>query len=156
MLFNDGDPLTVQTVASVAHRILRDLAEQAGDVAAHESVKGLIRPGMEGKFWAAFNKVANFLKHADKDPENVLRFDDELTESTILICCMYFGDVAKTLTREMRVLMAWYAVMNPDLVWEHIPAKATFESVDFDDWRSGSRTDRLARGRELLQLRPRA
>jgi len=150
MLFNGEDVLAVLLVASSACQILRDLADKTGNVEIHEHLKALIRPGMEGKFWQAFNSAASYLKHADRDPDEVLTFDDDLPESIIIYCCMYFSQIAKITTAEMRALRMWYGVMNPDLVIDGTPAKALVEQSNFADWRRGSRADRLAHGRELL------
>ena len=69
MLFRNDDSLAVHTVAMAAFRILRDLAKSCG---LKYSLDSMIRPGMEKRFWGQLNNTANFLKHADLDPNGVL------------------------------------------------------------------------------------
>ncbi len=72
MLFSNEDALAIHTIACAADRILRDLADKSGKSKFHEALKTRIKPGMEKQFWAAMNKSANYLKHADTYPDELL------------------------------------------------------------------------------------
>lgn len=68
LLFNGGDPLAVIALSSAAFQIARDLAEHSKIDGLHKVLKDLASPGKEKELWKEFNKLGNFLKHADKDP----------------------------------------------------------------------------------------
>lgn len=151
MLFANEDPFAIHTVAAAANRILRDMAENQGGSLWHEGVKQLIRPGMEGKFWGAMNKAANFLKHADSDPHEVLEAGEEFNDLIIMSNCVYYTCLGFEQTPEMRGFLGWHMVMYPDLLLDG-PAKSLVSGRDFDWWRAESREKRLAHGQQLVAL----
>jgi len=64
---NNEDSVAIHTLSMAGFRILRDLAnKQNSEINKH--IQDFIKPGMEGKFWGSMQSLANFLKHADKDP----------------------------------------------------------------------------------------
>lgn len=71
-----------------AFRILRDLAKGRG---LKHTLDSMIRPGMEKSFWGEFNNAANFLKHADRDPDDALKsFSDGANEKLLVVACTYY------------------------------------------------------------------
>lgn len=106
MLFMKEDPVSIHTIAAAAERILMDIAERKGDIDAHVRFKDLIRPGMEKGFWRYMNKAANFLKHADKDPDSILSdFNEEANDWILFMACNYYRDLGNTPTPEMNALV---------------------------------------------------
>ena len=73
LLFSGEDPIVVHTLAAAGFRIVRDLAHAGDKGGTQRMFKNLFKPGMEGKFWKGINRAANFLKHADDDPDDALR-----------------------------------------------------------------------------------
>jgi hypothetical protein len=150
MLFANEDPFAIQTVVGAGNRILRDIADATvGSSAWHEGIKGIIAPGMEGRFWQAMNKAANFLKHADTDPDDVLVVEEELSDSLLLHGCMYYHSLGHDHTPEMRAFMSWHMVMYPELLLNG-EVRAMASHMIFDDWRRKPRVEKLGLGRELL------
>jgi len=49
MLFSNEDPVAIYSVVGAADRIVRDLAEKSGKSRCHETIKQMIRPGVNGK-----------------------------------------------------------------------------------------------------------
>jgi hypothetical protein len=66
------DPLPIHTITAAGFRIVRDLAEQNGEAWLWRQIKVRFQPGKERVFWTKYGEAANFLKHADKDPDGVL------------------------------------------------------------------------------------
>lgn len=116
LLFAGQDELAVITLASAAFHILRDIAEAQGNCDWHKSIKKIIRPGKEREFWKAVNSGANFLKHADKDPDGILEIDCRAADLCLSVCCSYYLLLGYEPTNEMKVLGAWIIVMYPDLL----------------------------------------
>ena len=151
MFFGGDDPFAIHTVASAAYRILRDVAEHSGKSPFHEHVKTFIRPGKDKQFWSAINKAANFLKHADEDPDAILEVKEEFNDFSIGICCMYYHSLGYDLTPDMRGFMGWHMLMNPDILIES-PEKKLLASAEFDDLRSRSRSEQITLGRQFCLL----
>ena len=144
MFFANEDPFAIYTIAAAAERILRDIAEKRGISQWHEEVKRLIRPGMEKKFWAASNKAANFLKHADSDSDEILEVEEEINDLAILSCCVYYTSLGFQATAEMRGFFSWHSIMYPELLLDSHPAKNLVSGHNFDSWRAQSREKRLS------------
>lgn len=151
MFFAKEDALAVHTIASAAYRILRDLAEGTGNSKFHESCKSMIKPGKEKEFWAAMNKSANFLKHADSDPSGILEIKEEANDMTIATACLYWESLGNQLTPEMRGFMIWHMVINPDLFLDDTPAKKLLSQRDFDSLRALPRAEQIELGKHLIK-----
>ncbi|MCY4595739.1 MAG: hypothetical protein OXC19_13205 [Bryobacterales bacterium] len=112
MLFRQDDPLAVHTVAMAGFRVLRDLAIIRG---LEHPVDSMIRPEMEREFWGVVNAHANFLKHADRDPVDVLTpFPEHPNDPQLLIASSYYEVLRNPPTLEMWVLLVWYRSVHPD------------------------------------------
>ncbi|HDL86005.1 MAG TPA: hypothetical protein ENH11_06735, partial [Candidatus Acetothermia bacterium] len=77
LLFTDGDPLAVRTLAGAAYGIFADLAENhtPGSSWRAKVIKG---SGLSEKdALRILNAAQNYLKHADRDAESALSFDEE-------------------------------------------------------------------------------
>ena len=70
MLFDRDDSVPIHTLASAGFRILKDLSEKSERNGFHTKFQSCIRPGKEREFWGNFYTFANFLKHAERDPES--------------------------------------------------------------------------------------
>ena len=156
MLFSDEDPIAIHTVASAGFRILKDLAEKQ-DSEIMDMFNLCIRPEMRKKFWGGegVNRAANFFKHADKDPEQVLKnIDETVNDHHIFWGCLLYQDILhrdplQTYTNEMGAFIGWYSAMYPDCVrddlpWSHLVRTAFVGISDL------SRPEQLAQGQLAL------
>jgi hypothetical protein len=152
LFFALEDPFAVHTIISAAHRILRDLAEQSGRSRFHQTVKGLIRPGMEGEFWSAINKNVNFLKHANSDPEATLEFEEEVNDALIAHSCLYYETLGHQLTPDMRGFIWWYMMMKPNLLVKSSEIRELLLRPEFHRIRELPRNEQLSYGGQLCSM----
>ena len=82
MLFRNDDPVAIHTVAMAAFRILRDLVKKRG---LEDPVDSMIRPGKKKAFWCAVGSFPNFLKHADKGPDDI---SGSFLKKPTMWCCL--------------------------------------------------------------------
>jgi len=116
LLFQNEDPIGIHTLAAAGFRILRDLGEKA-DTQIHQHLKKIIKPGMEGKLWKAFNRPANFLKHAADDPDGILEnIQEEANDVLILFACFYYQDLGYKWTPQMVAFITWFMVLHPEII----------------------------------------
>ena len=80
---NNGDPVSIHTLAAAAHQIIHDLDTKHGKPTILRGLD-IIPSHLKRRVRKVFNKPANFLKHADKDQTDVLDFPPEITEVFIL------------------------------------------------------------------------
>jgi hypothetical protein len=120
LLFEGRDSVAVHTLAIAALHVLKDLSERRkGQSGFLDNIKAMIRPGMEKRFWNGINRAANFFKHADRDPGDVLQgVADEANDYTLLLNCYLYRDLTSTMTVEMKSFDAWFTVCYPDILVE--------------------------------------
>lgn len=118
LLFGGGDMLAVHTLAFASFRVLMDIFPHEEDEFGKQIDALIERMG-----WKHFSGVANFLKHADRDPDHVLDGDLEIPNiSTIGLASLLYKRIAGDFTDDMRGFDCWHEVLHaPDLGIEPDP-----------------------------------
>jgi hypothetical protein len=150
LLFADYDPLAIRTLAAAAHGILSDLVEQKkpGKSWRSNMIEG---SGLTDKAaLEIINSAQNYLKHADRDPDAVLNFNDEENHHVLFFATLECGELGHKLSMRMQVFQIWYLASYPDFLGhetEHVKnSKEMFPSLD-----SLTREERLRHGAEFVQ-----
>jgi len=155
MLFDRDDPVPIHTLASAGFTILKDLSEKSVRNGFHTQFQSCIRPGKEREFWGKFNTFANFLKHAERDPESISdNIEDEVNDSLLFLTSIYYQDLGNQLTLEMLVMVCWYTAIHPDIInleQASAPLKDLIDSR-LKYIRDLSRTEQLNEGQEMFGL----
>jgi len=116
MFFAGEDALAIHTISHAAFRILLDLSRQSGSIVLAQ-LEELIRPGAHKEFWAATSRVANYLKHADRDADQDLTtFNEPLNEFLLLLACLLYESLDHSGYAELKTHMVWMMGCYPDLV----------------------------------------
>ena len=150
MLFRNEDPLAVHTVAMAAFGILRDLTRNHG---LEHTFESMIRPGKEREVWGALNSRANFLKHADRDPGDILTpFPDYTNDLLLIIASTYYELLDNPPTLEMRILVAWYCSIHPDALSMTVDPALRASIHQYSDIQHLSRDEQLAWGISSLEM----
>jgi len=153
LLFDNEDPIAIHTLAMAGFRILRDIAEKQNSNIC-KFTQSFIKPGMEGKFWGSLQTFANFLKHANKDPDDIIdNIQEEVNDSILLLASLYYQDLGYQLTPEMLALSAWYIAIHPGSISDDFSKKfqTQFRALPaalIDK----SRQEQVAEGKEALNV----
>ena len=153
LLFDNEDPTAIHTLSMAGFRILRDLAKQQNSNIS-KSEQSIIKPGMEGKFWGSMQSFANFLKHANTDPDGITdNIQEEVNDSILLLASLYYQDLGYQFTPEMLALISWYSAIHPDLIQDHASNNFQAHVNTFRGFVVGkSRQQQLAEGKEVLKI----
>jgi hypothetical protein len=112
LYFDNDDLLAVHGLSRAAFRLLYDLHP------ANDDYKELVTRTIQYLGWGNINELTNFLKHADRDPDDEA---DEPCEVKIQIgigfAAMLYRRMTKRLTPEMKAFHLWMKVSHP----EHFP-----------------------------------
>ena len=120
MFFADDDWVSIHTLVGASGRILRDLSEQR-ETPIWTMFNRTIKPETCNEFWRnVMNRAVNFLKHADRDAENILAgVNPRVNEHMIFLYCLFFGFLEERITNDMAAFMGWYVRIHqqrlPDL-----------------------------------------
>jgi hypothetical protein len=130
--------------------IVKNLAEKRVDLLFHEELKKIIRPGTENDFWKNIQRPANFLKHADRDPDAILDGgEDQDIDWTLFIACLYYKDLGYQLTPEMSALTSWHMALYKDILLED--EQNVFEVEQIGKMLIGKpRAEQLKLGKEFI------
>lgn len=153
LLFDNEDPIAIHTLTMAGFRILRDITEkQNSDIS--KVTQSFIRPGMEGKFWGSLQTFANFLKHANTDPDGIIdNIQEEVNDSILLLASLYYQDLGYQFTPEMLAITGWYSAIHPDFISDDAPKniQAQIETVQ-GTLIGRSRQEQLIEGKEVLNI----
>jgi len=85
--FNEGDPVSIHTLACSAYQIVHDINQKTGwrDL-LYDSV--VIKDEYRKKWVDTIKRPYNFLKHADKDASDSIEFDSSTNEVFIMFTCL--------------------------------------------------------------------
>ena len=90
LLFGNEDPVAIHTLTMAGFRILRDLSNKRNSN-MNKIAQLFIKPGMEGKFWGTLQSFANFLKHADEDPDSIIdNIQEEVNDAILFLATLYY------------------------------------------------------------------
>lgn len=116
LFFEDRDPLTIHTLAAAAQGTLRDIAKATG--AKHLSILH-DHPGIPENrrkdLVKALNAPRNFFKHADKDPQGILEFDESVNVDTLLDAVLLYWTVSGEYLSSANVFMGWFTTKHPEM-----------------------------------------
>jgi hypothetical protein len=149
LLFGGGDPVSVHTLAAAGARVVRDLSEQKGG----QPWDDIILPGRHKEFLAALNRRGNFLKHADRDTDEILELEEEANDAVLLMAVMSYRYLGHEATTEMGVFLSWWIIMHPS-VWN--PEQEEVARLYGNNYLDSTRQDRLDMGKALLDQRRRS
>ena len=111
--FNNGDPISIHTLASAAYQILYDLNKhQKGPAMMPDS--DLINPTMKDEWRRALRAWPNFLKHANKDPYKTIKFNPDINLFILFDAVMSYNAITKNkLPPILHTLFIWVFVHHP-------------------------------------------
>lgn len=116
LFFEKRDPIAVHTLASAAQGVVRDIARSRG--LDHTSIlddNPLITENNRQKWISAINAPRNFFKHADKDPEGLLDFEEEENIITLLDAAIIYSLIEGHPSHAGGVFTGWFITANPEL-----------------------------------------
>ena len=113
LLFARQSPLSVRTLIGAASTVLADLVDAKTPGASwrsrlSEDARGL---GIEEPY-EILNRVSNFLKHANRDPQAVLEFEEEENDDALFFATLECGEVG-SVPHDLQVFQVWYMASYP-------------------------------------------
>lgn len=150
LLFADYDPLAIRTLAAAAHGILADLVEKRMPGGSWRS-KVIANSGLSKKdVLTILHSAQNYLKHAERDPDSDLSFDEEENDHVIFVATLECCELAHPLSNDMQAFQIWYLASYPEKIGHETELVRKAQSA-FPDLGALSREARLVRGSEFIE-----
>jgi len=153
LLFNGDDPVSVYSLAANAWEVVDALCEREGIDSISGQTREHLPQGRSLKHDYINSPYRNFFKHADHDPDGILRdFDESSVDSVLFLAVEDYLRLLKKSPVEFQVFQLWYLAIHV----ENLAADVLTEVVEsmesaFPRIRDLSRRDRLAMGRKVLE-----
>jgi hypothetical protein len=112
LYFQDGDTLAVHTIAGAAHGVLCNLSKRRIAPQAAAESSSLTHPDFVATM---VNKAKNFLKHADRDPDERLIFNSDWTDFLLYEAISLHLPVVRTLPLEHGLFLIWIVSKHPSV-----------------------------------------
>ncbi|MEX0921217.1 MAG: hypothetical protein WD489_10755 [Rhodovibrionaceae bacterium] len=119
LMFKGGDIVSVHTLGAASARIFADLLQHI-EVESWRMKIASTFPGSEKQVLERMNEAQNFFKHADRDPNAILEFDeiqnDELLIIATLECAEYLRQretKGRKLSFTSSLFQIWYLAKSP-------------------------------------------
>ena len=150
LLFTNGDPLAVRTLAGAAYGILADLAEDQERGSSWQT-KIVEDSGLKkDEVLRVLHAAQNYLKHADRDPASSLAFDEQENDHFIFVASLECGGIGHPLSYSIQAFQVWYLALYPEKVGHDMQPVRTANRV-FPNLCIKERPMQLKLGHEFLE-----
>jgi len=152
LFFDNGDGISVHTLAYASFKILFDVYPLHKSDDFGTKIDEMIR----AMGWQRFNKTANFLKHADRDPAELLRYHDvDGTQAFIGLASLMYRRITGEFTPLMRGFDCWTETLYPealDIPPDPDPEREALEKKMREVIKAAPLSERLAMGKQLTGM----
>lgn len=115
LFFENGDPVSIHTLAEAASQVLYDIRGQFGSKSIFRE-SDLVRDEHKKEWLAHLFKSRNFFKHADKDQSATHEFKDEFNHFSLMETVNMYLTAKRGWTPESIMFLAWFCSTYPNLV----------------------------------------
>jgi hypothetical protein len=118
LFFNYDDVVAIHTLSSAARDLLSDLAAKQGvkSIVYSQMIEEVVKPEKQAEVRKIFNKAKNFFKHADKDPDALLKFNPEISEFDIWDACELYRKLTQENTPLVLLYISWFYLKYNHLI----------------------------------------
>jgi len=146
LYFEDGDIVSIHTLAAASHQVIHDVNTQRGKVTMLFDSE-VIKDEFRAKAVGLLRQDSNFLKHADRDPDGILDLAPEKSESLVVFSLLGLGSLDIPLSDLESAFLAWFSLRHPEFLTAE--GRKHFHIADTEEIRA----DLIASGRQaFLQL----
>ncbi len=117
LYFNHGDIVSMHTLASAAFKITQNICDKSSDLADSltDWIDELVKPEAKKMLWNKLHEIANFFKHADRDPDAVHEFYPGQTEYILFFAVYQYRKLTGEWSVEIRLFSTWFMLHHPKI-----------------------------------------
>ena len=130
LYFNYKDPVSIHTLCAAAYNIVHDVNTQRGGDPMVKDLWRLLDTRQAKEFKQHINRVDNFLKHADKDPDGLCTLNQEWTEALLLEATQRYMLLTGEQSPRMVLFLVWFMVRHPKVFEAKPPLDLVLKRLD--------------------------
>lgn len=153
LLFAKEDALAVHTIAFAAYGLLSDLSKAAGRTKTLRLLEedASLREGKQ--FWEDLKQLANFLKHADRDPDSVIEgIPEECNEAILFVGCFLLRELDQLSSPETQAMWLWHHAIYFININDAPPIYWTWIDDIHPQLHADTRGEKIEIGAKLLRM----
>ncbi|MBP9669809.1 hypothetical protein KBD75_00195 [Candidatus Woesebacteria bacterium] len=116
LLLGSGDPTILHLIICSCQELLRGLCKEQGVKVFIDHMMESIKPEKRKEVTVAIKGPYNFMKHADRDPANIIKFYPESNEYAIWDCISMYQSLTGEVTGLMMAYRGWFFSSKPELL----------------------------------------
>jgi hypothetical protein len=116
LYFNYGDPVAIHTLACAAHEILSDLNKKYSGKPMVVS-DFMIKDEYKKHFMKMIREPQNFFKHANKDPENTIDFNPDVSHFFIFDAISKYQEITEEIVPFFVIFRGWFGAQHIDIFY---------------------------------------
>lgn len=116
LFFRAGDPVSIHTLAGAAFRILDDIGSKQDIKSIHKQLLDWVKLEKKDEVSKAINAAKNFFKHADSDPNGIIKFNPESTTYYLMDASRMYYSLSQQNVPIFKLYDIWFAVRHPDIM----------------------------------------
>jgi hypothetical protein len=127
--FAEGDPISIHTLIVAAYDIIHTVSRRKG---AYDLIydSDMIKDEYRREWASSVKSHANFFKHADHDPDEIIQFSPFENEFFFLYCAKALYQTGELLSVELRAYLTWLEIFRPKFIKEHAIGRIPIEVVN--------------------------
>lgn len=150
LLFANGDPIAVHTLAVAAANIFADVIDnRVGALSWREKLR-LDHGLSHAQLRDVMHKTWNFFKHANRDPNEILEFDEQESEHIIFFATLECGEIQAT-SVPMQTFQLWFLASGMLDLGPNDEIQRAAQLL-FPTLKTLSRTEQLRTGEEMVAI----
>lgn len=114
-LFFDEDVIAAHILVWSALEVVTDVGKARNIGTLRDQMSSNMTESVRRQWKRIEHDHYNFMKHADRDPDRVIRLTPEMTVFALYVACSDYRRVFGDPSLAMAVFSAWYLRQNPDM-----------------------------------------
>jgi hypothetical protein len=115
LYFNNGDAISIHTLASAARNVLIDICSHrgvTGEIFRESLIDLYVKSEHHQTVRARYRRAENFFKHADNDPDGLLSFNPEYSDYALFEGTEAYAKLTGESTPAMLTFRTWWLCNN--------------------------------------------
>ncbi len=114
--FNDKDAVSIHSLAYAAYDVIHTVSQKHGRKQTLILDSDWVKDEHKKEFRDAIRRAGNFFKHADRDPEEALKFKPESNEIFIYFAILGLELMGLTINRFEHAFVIWLCFQRPEML----------------------------------------
>lgn len=117
LYFSDEDPISIHTLTAASYNVINDINKKSGmtPMFIKEQLLQNIQEDKRSEVRMLINKAENFFKHADKDQNESIEFNPEISELLIWDACAHYSRLTNENPPLFKLFNSWFIIQHTNI-----------------------------------------